>query len=277
MLELVLLDGTERRFPLEESSELMVGVAANCSVRLNAVDVSRAHALITCQRGKVVVLDLGSTNGTFVNGRRIKEAELHAGDFIRFPSVMAQLAPPADTSLISRDSSAGSDRSPQPASQTISRQQSTSDRMPMVLQESMTWLLGRWASPAEPAAAALVEWLVQHRGHRGAAVLEGVEGEVLVVATHGEVVSVLDDARLRQLVLDPAPRSEPFEAVEVHPAGIKTLAVKTAGMPWLVILIAAGTPDSTELGLYARLLAVACRLDGFSVKAPASSKVKKSQ
>lgn len=277
MLKLVLLDGTERRFPLEESAELMVGVAANCSVRLNAVDVSRAHALITCQRGKVVVLDLGSTNGTFVNGRRIKEAELHAGDFIRFSSVMAQLAPPADGSLISRDSSPGGERSPHAASQTVGRHQSTSDRMPMILQESITWLLGHWANPAEPAASALVEWLVQHRGHRGAAVLEGVEGDVLVVATHGEVVPVLDDAGLRQLVLDPTPRNEPFEAVEIHPAGIKTLAVKTAGMPWLVILVAAGTPDSSELGLYARLLVVARRLDGEPGTASRGSRVKKPQ
>lgn len=259
MLELVLLDGTERRFPLEESAELMVGVAANCTVRLTAVDVSRAHALITCQRGKVVVLDLGSTNGTFVNGRRIKEAELHAGDFIRFSSVMAQLAPPGDPTRIARETSAVGE--PQEASETGERRQPTSDRLPMILQESIAWLLGRWADPGEAALPALVEWLVQQRGHRGAAVLEAVGGEVLLAATHGDVVDLLEDSGVRRLVLDPAARAEPFEAVEIRPERSKALAVKATALPWLLVVPSTGKPESTELGLYVRLLAVACRLD----------------
>lgn len=262
MLELVLLDGTERRFPLEEGAELMVGVAANCSVRLTAVDVSRAHSLITCQRGKVVVLDLGSTNGTFVNGRRIKEAELHAGDFIRFSSVMAQLAPPAEASRASREGSSGGDRPVQPATHPSEPRHSTSDRMPMILQESIAWLLGRWANAGEQAAGALVEWVVQHRGLRGSAVLEGVDGEVMVVATHGDVLDLLEDPSLRKLVLDPVARAQPFETVELYPASRKTLAVKANELPWLLLVPATGTPDSAELGLYVRLLAVSRRLDG---------------
>ena len=84
MLELILLDSSGRRFPLEEGTELMVGVASHCSVRLCAPDVSRAHALLTSRNGRTIVLDLGSTNGTFVNGKRIKETELAAGDLLRF-------------------------------------------------------------------------------------------------------------------------------------------------------------------------------------------------
>lgn len=275
MLELVLLDGTERRFPLEESAELMVGVAANCTVRLTAVDVSRAHALITCQRGKVVVLDLGSTNGTFVNGRRIKEAELHAGDFIRFSSVMAQLAPPGDPTRTSREAPSSGERQVQSASQTGERRHPTSDRMPMILQESITWLLGRWANPTEAATPALVEWLVQQRGHRGAAVLEAVDGEVLLTATHGDVVNLLEDSGVRRLVLDPVARAEPFEAVEIQPASLRALAVKATTLPWLLVVPSAGMPESTELGLYVRLLAVASRLDGLPLSRSRGSRGKK--
>lgn len=262
MLELVLLDGTERRFPLEEGAELMVGVAANCTVRLTAVDVSRAHSLITCQRGKVVVLDLGSTNGTFVNGRRVKEAELHAGDFIRFSSVMAQLAPPAESSRASREGPSSGDREVKPVTHPSEPRHPTSDRMPMILQESIAWLLGRWANAGDQAAGALVEWIVQHRGLRGGAVLECVEGEILVVATHGDVLDLLDDASLRRLVLEPASRAQPFEAIEIYPASRKTLAVKANELPWLLLVPATGMPDSAELGLFVRLLAVARRLDG---------------
>lgn len=259
MLELVLLDGTERRFPLEEGAELMVGVAANCTVRLTAAEVSRAHALITCQRGKVVVLDLGSKNGTFVNGRRIKEGELHAGDFIRFSSVMAQLAPPGDPARATRETPSSGERLP--SDQTGERRHPTSDRLPAILQESTSYLLGRWANPEEAAATALVEWLVQQRGHRGAAVLDAVGGEVVLAAAHGDVVKALEDAGLRRLVVDPKLRAEPFETVEIRPAGVKALAVKAPSLPWLLILPDAWMPDSSELGLYVRLLAVACRLD----------------
>ncbi|HPC83053.1 MAG TPA: FHA domain-containing protein [Thermoanaerobaculaceae bacterium] len=275
MLELVLLDGTERRFPIEEGAELMVGVAANCNVRLTAVDVSRAHALITCQHGKIVVLDLGSTNGTFVNGRRTKEAELHAGDFIRFSSVMAQLAPPGDPTRSSREAPSIADRSPQPVSQSGERRHATSDRMPMLLQESMTWLLGRWANAEEAAMPALVEWLVEHRGHRGAAVLEAVDGEVMLAATHGDVMPLLEDAGLRRLVLDPLGRAEPFEAVEIQSGSGKGLAVKAPRLPWLIIVPASGMPESTELGLCVRLLAVAARLDGLPASRPRGKRGRK--
>ncbi len=275
MLELVLLDGTDRRFPLEESAELMVGVAANCNVRFTAVDVSRAHALITCQRGKVVVLDLGSTNGTFVNGRRIKEAELHAGDFIRFSSVMAQLTPPGDPTRAPRESSSSGERSPLTAGQTGERRQTTSDRMPMILQDSLTSLLGRWANPSEVATLALTEWLVQQRGHRGAAALEVVSSEVLLTATHGDVVSLLEDSGVRGTLLDPVVRAEPFEVVEIQVAALKALAVKAPTLPWLLIVLSRGTPESTELGLYVRLLAVASRLDGQAPAHPRGSRGKK--
>lgn len=44
--------------------------------------VSRRHAAIRAQRGEVVVADLGSQNGTYVNNRRIDVMSLHEGDVI---------------------------------------------------------------------------------------------------------------------------------------------------------------------------------------------------
>jgi pSer/pThr/pTyr-binding forkhead associated (FHA) protein len=46
--------------------------------------VSSRHAVIQNQRGRFVLFDLGSTNGTFVNGRKITQpCELQPGDEIR--------------------------------------------------------------------------------------------------------------------------------------------------------------------------------------------------
>lgn len=45
--------------------------------------VSGQHLKIVCKEGAFYVVDLGSTNGTLVNGERVKSAKLHAGDVIR--------------------------------------------------------------------------------------------------------------------------------------------------------------------------------------------------
>lgn len=50
---------------------LLIGRSPECSVHLPEEGVSRRHALIEWRNGEVVVRDLGSTNGTFVNGMRM--------------------------------------------------------------------------------------------------------------------------------------------------------------------------------------------------------------
>ncbi|MFH1736832.1 MAG: FHA domain-containing protein, partial [Actinomycetota bacterium] len=44
--------------------------------------ISRHHADIRLEDGRYIITDLGSTNGTFVNGKRIAEARLKNGDKI---------------------------------------------------------------------------------------------------------------------------------------------------------------------------------------------------
>jgi hypothetical protein len=45
--------------------------------------VSQTHAMIFVDEAGVSLVDVASTNGTYVNGRRVSEAELVAGDLIR--------------------------------------------------------------------------------------------------------------------------------------------------------------------------------------------------
>lgn len=62
----------------------VVGARALVHMHLNSPQVSRAHALILLERGRVYVRDLASKNGTYRNGDLIREAELYASDMIRF-------------------------------------------------------------------------------------------------------------------------------------------------------------------------------------------------
>ena len=57
-----------------------VGRAAIADVVIDAPLLSRLHCRITAREDALVVEDLRSTNGTFVNGRRVERAALGDGD-----------------------------------------------------------------------------------------------------------------------------------------------------------------------------------------------------
>jgi len=62
----------------------LIGRSEECDVFLVDPSVSRTHAIVELVEGEPSVLDLGSTNGTFVNGKRIEASALRAGDELKF-------------------------------------------------------------------------------------------------------------------------------------------------------------------------------------------------
>lgn len=67
----------ERR---ELTDSLLVGRAATCGVRVHDILLSREHCRLEKQGGQWLVIDLGSRNGTLVNGERIERCDLRDGD-----------------------------------------------------------------------------------------------------------------------------------------------------------------------------------------------------
>jgi pSer/pThr/pTyr-binding forkhead associated (FHA) protein len=68
-----------------DSGPLVLGRGAGPGVRVNDLSVSRAHAnLEVLLSGTLVVTDLNSTNGTFINDTQVPEGEVYDGDFVRF-------------------------------------------------------------------------------------------------------------------------------------------------------------------------------------------------
>lgn len=66
-----------------------IGRAPENSIQLEDISVSGRHAEIAVVAGNCYLKDLGSTNGTIVNGQPVTEAKLRAGDRIRFGKVEA--------------------------------------------------------------------------------------------------------------------------------------------------------------------------------------------
>lgn len=69
-------------FPLPEAGEVVIGRSSELDMVLVEDMVSRRHAKITVTNGQIFIQDLGSTNGSFVNGEKIKRARLNEGDRI---------------------------------------------------------------------------------------------------------------------------------------------------------------------------------------------------
>ena len=67
---------------LPDAGELLIGRATELDLVLGEDMVSRKHAKLTAQGEMLTILDLGSTNGTFVNGEKVKRAELKLHDRI---------------------------------------------------------------------------------------------------------------------------------------------------------------------------------------------------
>ena len=63
-----------------------------CQLALQDPDVSSLHAFMCCKNGAWMLQDLGSTNGTYVNGNKITTVGLKSGDRIKFgASVSAKI------------------------------------------------------------------------------------------------------------------------------------------------------------------------------------------
>lgn len=75
-------DGERREFPVTHE-DTVIGRRQDCDLRIQTGDVSRRHCLISVEDDEVLIQDLESANGTYVNGERISEKQLDPGDRIK--------------------------------------------------------------------------------------------------------------------------------------------------------------------------------------------------
>ncbi len=98
-----------RSYPLTGAT--VVGRAPECQLRLDDTNLSRKHAKLIPTNEGVVIEDLGSTNGSFHNGKRVQRAVAQAGDEIGFDTLRFQLLELGQESMIAAPAaSAGTPR-----------------------------------------------------------------------------------------------------------------------------------------------------------------------
>lgn len=81
--KLILLSdgGPEQEFELGKA-RVTIGRATTNDIPLSDGRISRMHARLECSRNTCTLVDMGSSNGTFVNGQRVEQALLQPGDVI---------------------------------------------------------------------------------------------------------------------------------------------------------------------------------------------------
>src|SRR5258705_4884853 len=88
---LISPDGTQS-FDLKMHAPLIVGRAPTCDVSVPDPTISRRHAELVVDDDQVTLRDLGSSNGRFVNGRKVAAATLEVDDLVAFGKVAFRLA-----------------------------------------------------------------------------------------------------------------------------------------------------------------------------------------
>jgi hypothetical protein len=161
-------------YPLGDAGELIIGRASDLDMVLIEDMVSRKHAKIILAAGTITISDLGSTNGTFVNGEKVKRARLKEGDRLLI-----------GTSILKLVSRSGGAVDAKAAQQALERTAAA--------QEKKTG--GRSAVQGRLEEVPLVDLLqlLSTSKKTGAIVIKGYRGG-RVHLRHGKVVSAVIDA-----------------------------------------------------------------------------------
>lgn len=83
-------------FTLPERGDLRIGRAEELEITIDHRSVSREHARLSCDGGRFRLVDRGSSNGLLVNGERVTDAELKAGDVLELGEVLVRFVGPGE-------------------------------------------------------------------------------------------------------------------------------------------------------------------------------------
>jgi pSer/pThr/pTyr-binding forkhead associated (FHA) protein len=84
-------------YPLAEGQEIVIGRSSELDMVLVEEMVSRKHARIALSDGVISIEDMGSTNGTFVNGEKVQKGTLREGDRVLIgTNILKVVAAPQD-------------------------------------------------------------------------------------------------------------------------------------------------------------------------------------
>ncbi len=91
----IAVRNSDRAFTLTDGMRMTVGRVPQCEIHLDDQNVSRRHCTIEVREPDLIVTDLDSANGTYVNERLVQIASARPGDLIRVGSTILEIQDPA--------------------------------------------------------------------------------------------------------------------------------------------------------------------------------------
>src|SRR5438128_1651070 len=85
-----------KRFHLSDEFSTMLGRSRHANTQLNDLSVSRVHCEVEIRNRRVLLTDLDSASGTFVNNQKVSECELRDGDVIRIGNTQMRVDNPEE-------------------------------------------------------------------------------------------------------------------------------------------------------------------------------------
>ncbi len=244
----ILASGT--RVPLEEGKEYYVGSGSSVHVKLSARDVSGVHAVLTVSHNAIRVVDLGSKNGTFYNGRKVTTADVANGETVAFSSVKVQFV-----------KAQGEGEAPLPKP-FLEKETSHTGEFPVAAPEGdLGALIGHWDLAPEKAYESLLAWIVGQRQIPACALLQRSHDQVSVLAAQGHLPpGLIANPALSALLARPA--VGPWEARQMPKVTPPAFVCPIDQDQALLIVTGRRLPSSQELELFGRLARIAFRLAG---------------
>jgi len=253
------LNGEPRVFVLKEG-ENPVGADPMSAIHLPIRQVSRQHAVLRVDGDRVRIEDVGSTNGTFVNGVRVRKSRLGQNDWVQFgPVLLTFEAIAADEhelaiSIENDDTPPGSTFEQSDITTAIGIQRPTSIGWAALLDQCTSRLISRWS----PDVGGAIESVAAATDAGTVALLTRItSGEVIVQAASGDIAKISDWMNSEALEDIPRPE-EQRPPTSVHRVGSDrstSIAVAWGEASWESALIIDG-PEITnsELGFLEVLL-----------------------
>ena len=153
---LVPLEGNGPRIELSRAISVL-GRTVGCDIRIDHESLSRRHAVLVMTDGLVVVRDLITTNGTRVNGQRVRWAALMPNDRISFGAIRFRIELAPDTGFVPNGAANqgpsmtdlfGNMDSPMPGPLPEIRERSRSHSDYELSDDSQNTEIGGWRPPA---------------------------------------------------------------------------------------------------------------------------------
>lgn len=233
----------EQRFELSREGTYRIGSRGSNDIVIAQDDVSRHHAVLKVRAGSFHITDLGSKNGTFVNGTRVTSSDVQCGDQIQVSSAtLALMEVSSGTFAIAPEIHP----TPRVADEAGEREDTVQYKSEATIEDIVELLEIAARTMHGGSLTLLLRWVCERFRLDGLMALALDHGDVALVSSAGDMGPLVSDVSALAETLGHFDRREDLERPTVHQvesAG-EQLLVANVGPRHLLVIRCCGDPPA---------------------------------